>query len=266
MFAAQADQLYQNYVSQPYNPHSGFLFKPLPDGYAFLGHAGDARHIPPSHVFFDVICSPFKPLGYFEQGVVTRKSWEWLDKKNSEIPGNQHVNQYFYNEDYLIKLLELNADAFDPPQKAYKKSEIFDEDNRVKTGGAARFVAGHRARVQGKLLALIHTAFGNQNLLAVKDQIKIPDAPGLRDVIRLQETFSAHSWRNIQVLLRAYQEVDLVAELLKRLPTDAEYYVENGQLKKVDGSCQVIPIIVDVVNGNQFIQGQEGLISFKAAE
>ncbi len=259
---SKAKQIIEDFRSQKFIPKTqGFCFIPIPDNYAGDGHDTNRQDVPPPLRFFQVMTSSYKPLGYYEGRVPSKNTLKWLITKNGEITGNCRLSEslrgedsgelrcyrkdaYFYNEDYLKKLLELNVNVFDAQEDVEYKNNIFD-GNKVKEGGVAYYVSNHNIDMKGPMLALIHAAFGDSFLEPCSDQIVIPDEPGLRDVIQLRIKFKEHSWVNIQALLRAYDDVHLVSKLLEKLPPENTYYVQDDRIKIRDASCKEYPVLRD---------------------
>ncbi|MBA3602900.1 MAG: hypothetical protein H0W50_04505 [Parachlamydiaceae bacterium] len=257
---SNAKQIIKDFRSQKFIPET-LDFIPIPDNYTMDGHDTIRQNVPPPLRFFQVMTSSYKPLGYYEGRVPSKNTLKWLITKNGEIAGNCRLSEslrsegsgelrcyrkdaYFYNEDYLKKLLELNVKAFDLQQDAEYKNNIFIGD-KVKEGGVAYYVSNHNIEMKGPMLALIHAAFGDSFLEPCYDQIVIPDEPGLRDVIQLRLKFKQHSWVNIQTLLRAYDDVHVVSKLLEKLPPENTYFVQDERLKIRDASCKEYPVLRD---------------------
>ena len=246
----------------------------------------DTRKIPRPYRFFDILTSCYKPLGYWGQNnafgglawaLPSETTLQWVVAENDKIAGNCRLklnadeitlnrrSPYFYNENYLKKLLETNFHIF----AQYKKKKIthdyavynifrlniFDENGHVKEEGLEFFIRHHwdvtTSAAHAPLLALVHAAFGDQALCnpsfvdgkKIFQLINIPDEPGLRDVIALHEQFPNHEWRTIQSLLRAYNDVAAVSGLLQKLPPGNLYYVgEDNQIVPTDDSCNFLPI------------------------
>ncbi len=246
----------------------------------------DTRTIPRPFRFFDILTSCYKPLGYWGQGnAFTKSGWtlpsegtlQWVIDENDNIAGNCRLKQnadeirrnwrskFFYNENYLKKLLELNFHVFfhcqsandcDYEMQTLFRENIFDESGHVKNEGIDFFIRHHWDvnPTHKPLLALVHAAFGDKSICdnsfdgennKFLQLIKIPDEQGLRDVIALHEQFPDHEWRTIQALLRTYNDVDIVRGQLQTLAPENIYYVrEDDQIVPADDSCNIIPVCI----------------------
>ncbi len=197
--------------------------------------------------------SSYKPLGYYEGRLPSENTLKWVIAQNSKIKGNCRLSdtlldkqnddncygkaKYFYNDNYLRKLLQLNIKAFNFHYDLEYKNKIF-ENGIVREGGVAYYIANHNMEFQGPMLALIHAAFGDPILETCYKDIIIPDEPGLRDVIQLKVEFDQHSWLNIQALLYAYSDVNIVRSLLEKLPPKNIYFVQDNRLKISDDTYE----------------------------
>ncbi len=291
-FGKYIQQIRNEYIRR-FSPHINIDFHrepfnsvieqiPMPDGpfgqFLHELHNKDTSKVPRPFRFFDILTSPYKPLGYwgtsrglnpYTSFLPSEATLKWVIDENSKISGNRRLKRdpdemekgyrtkFFYNENYLKKLLELNFHIFDGHD--FFQKAIFHENGLVKEDGINFFIRHHwdfKEETHGpSMLAVVHAAFGDavicgEALLGYSTEpyhtfIKIPDEPGLRDVIALHQQFPLHQWRAIQALLRTFNDVKTVEERLRNLAPGPQYYVtENNEIVAEDISCFSAPILV----------------------